>query len=41
MRIGVICILLPSAYLGDHHGFDFLIGEERALNPNDYFIVAT
>ncbi len=34
-------ILLPSAYLGDHHGFDFLIGEERALNPNDYFIVAT
>ena len=34
-------ILLPSAYLGDHHGFDFLIGEERALNPDDYFIVAT
>ncbi|HIF85749.1 MAG TPA: alpha/beta fold hydrolase [Gammaproteobacteria bacterium] len=34
-------ILLPSAYLGDHHGFDFLIGEENALDPNDYFIVAT
>ena len=34
-------IFLPSAYLGDHHGFDFLIGEDRALNPDDYFIVAT
>ena len=34
-------ILLPSAYLGDHHGFDFLIGEDRALDPDDYFIVAT
>lgn len=34
-------IILPSAYLGDHHGYEFLIGEEKALDPDDYFIVAT
>ena len=34
-------ILLPSFYAGDHHGYDFLIGEDLALNPEDYFIVAT
>jgi homoserine O-acetyltransferase/O-succinyltransferase len=34
-------ILLPSFYAGDHHGYDFLIGEDVALNPEDYFIVAT
>lgn len=33
-------ILLPSFYLGDHHGYDFLIGEDSALNPDDYFLVA-
>ena len=34
-------ILVPSAYLGDHHGFDFLIQSDKALSPEDYFIVAT
>ena len=34
-------IIVPSAYLGDHHGFDFLIEEGKALDPNKYFIVAT
>jgi homoserine O-acetyltransferase len=34
-------ILVPSAYLGDHHGFDFLIDKEKALDPSQYFIVAT
>ncbi|MDA1371642.1 MAG: alpha/beta fold hydrolase [Proteobacteria bacterium] len=34
-------ILVPSFYGGDHHGYDFLIGEEAALNSEDYFIVAT
>lgn len=34
-------ILTPSAYGGDHHGYDFLIGPGKALNPEKYFIVAT
>ena len=34
-------VLVPSAYLGDHHGFDFLIQEDKALSPDEYFIVAT
>lgn len=34
-------ILVPSAYLGDHHGFDFLIESGLALDPEKYFIVAT
>ena len=34
-------ILVPSAYLGDHHGFDFLIEPGLALDPEKYFIVAT
>ena len=38
---GENAILVPSAYLGDHHGFDFLIAEGLALDPNEYFIVAT
>ena len=34
-------IVVPSAYLGDHHGFDFLIEPGKALDPQKYFIVAT
>ena len=34
-------VLVPSAYLGDHHGFDFLIEEDKALSSDRYFIVAT
>ncbi len=34
-------IVVPSAYLGDHHGFDFLIKKGMALDPEKFFIVAT
>lgn len=34
-------ILVPSWYGSDHHGYDFLIGPGRALDPARYFIVAT
>lgn len=34
-------ILLPSWYSGDHHGYEFLIGPDKALDPAEYFIVAT
>ena len=34
-------ILAPSWYGSDHHGYDFLIGDGRALDPAKYFIVAT
>src|SRR6266513_2076323 len=34
-------ILVPSWYGADHHGYDFLIGAGRALDPANYFIVAT
>ena len=34
-------ILVPSFYLGDHHGYDFLIGPGKALDPEKYFIIAT
>lgn len=34
-------ILIPSWYGSDHHGYDFLIGPGRALDPAKYLIVAT
>lgn len=34
-------VLVPSAYAGDHHGYDFLIGPGKALDPAKYFIIAT
>ena len=34
-------ILIPSWYGSDHHGYDFLIGAGRALDPAESFIVAT
>src|SRR5262245_36576940 len=34
-------VLIPSWYGSDHHGYDFLIGPGRALDPANYFIVAT
>ena len=34
-------ILIPSWYGSDHHGYDFLIGPGRALDPARDFIVAT
>src|SRR4051812_26599947 len=34
-------ILIPSWFGSDYHGYDFLIGRGRALDPATYFIVAT
>ena len=34
-------ILVPSHYMADWHGYDWLIGKTRALDPDRYFIVAT
>jgi homoserine O-acetyltransferase/O-succinyltransferase len=34
-------ILLPSHYMADHHGYDWLIGPGRALDTTRYFLVAT
>lgn len=34
-------VLIPSWYGSDHHGYDFLIGPGKALDPARYFIVAT
>src|SRR5689334_9066167 len=34
-------VLLPSFYAGDHHGYDFLIGPGKGLDPERYFIVIT
>ena len=34
-------ILLPSHYLADHHGYDWLIGPPLALDTTKYFLVAT
>ena len=34
-------VLIPSWYGADHHGYDFLIGPGRALDPAKYFLIAT
>lgn len=34
-------ILAPSWYGSDYHGYDFLIGPGKALDPGKYFIVLT
>jgi homoserine O-acetyltransferase/O-succinyltransferase len=34
-------ILLPSHYMADHHGYDWLIGPGLALDTSRYFLVAT
>jgi homoserine O-acetyltransferase len=34
-------ILLPSYYLGNHHGYGFLIGSDLALDPARHFIIVT
>ena len=38
---GTNAVLVPSWYSGDHHGYEFLIGPGKALDPAVYFIVAT
>ena len=34
-------VLLPSHYMADHHGYDWLIGPGRALDTTRLFLVAT
>lgn len=34
-------VLLPSHYMADFHGYEWLIGPERALDPAKLFLVAT
>jgi homoserine O-acetyltransferase/O-succinyltransferase len=34
-------ILLPSHYMADHHGYEWLIGPGLALDTSQYFLVAT
>jgi len=34
-------ILIPSWYGGNHHGYDFLIGTDRAIDPDDWFVIVT
>lgn len=34
-------VLLPSHYMANHHGYDWLIGPGRALDPDRLFLVAT
>ena len=34
-------VLLPSHYMANFHGYEWLIGPERALDPSQLFLVAT
>ena len=34
-------VLLPSHYMATHHGYEWLIGPGRALDPTQLFLVAT
>src|SRR3954463_4359320 len=34
-------VLLPSHYMAKHHGYEWLIGRRRALDPSRLFLVAT
>lgn len=34
-------VLTPSWYSGDHHGYEYLIGTGKALDPKKYFIIST
>jgi homoserine O-acetyltransferase len=34
-------VLLPSHYMADSHGYEWLIGADKALDPARYFLVAT
>ena len=38
---GTNAILFPSWYAGNHHGYEFLIGADKAVDPAEYFIVST
>jgi homoserine O-acetyltransferase len=34
-------VLLPSHYMANFHGYEWLIGPDRALHPSKLFLVAT
>lgn len=34
-------VLLPSHYMADSHGYEWLIGRDKALDPDKYFLIAT
>ena len=34
-------VLLPSHYMADHHGYEWLMGPDKALDPGKLFLVAT
>jgi len=34
-------VLLPSHYMADFHGYEWLIGSEKALDPSQHFLVTT
>jgi homoserine O-acetyltransferase/O-succinyltransferase len=34
-------VLMPSHYMADFHGYEWLIGADRALDPDKLFLVAT
>src|ERR1700722_17808294 len=34
-------VLVPSHYMADHHGYDWLLGPGQALDTTRYFVVAT
>src|SRR5690349_24046665 len=34
-------VLLPSHYMADFHGYEWLIGTDKALDPSKLFLVAT
>jgi len=34
-------LLLPSHYMANHHGYEWLIGPDRALDVSKLFLVAT
>lgn len=34
-------VLVPSWYTGNHHGYDYLIGPERAIDTDRYFVIVT
>ncbi len=34
-------VLLPSHYMADSHGYEWLIGPDKALDPRKYFLIAT
>lgn len=34
-------VLVPSHYMADYHGYEWLIGADKALDPSQLFVVAT